>query len=142
VYWLYASFKFKEEIKSEIRQEYQARTTADKAEDTFWNEFYQDNEDLKEHKLIVDAIIQRDVDELKPKPIAQIKKDVADRAREYLIKLNPQQKAESVHTETPSSTVIDKQEKPVEEKVVTLSDQLRQKKESRYKARINFKQVR
>ena len=69
-------------ITAQMRGEY----NQDQGEQKFWADFYKDNSDLKDDKLIVDAILKRDMVSLGHLTPDVAAKKVADAAREQLLK--------------------------------------------------------
>lgn len=70
-----------------IVKRYQTMTQIQEQQKRLHDQFYAENPDLVEHKLIVGAISAQVEAEMPGKPVGEILKESAKRAKEYLIKL-------------------------------------------------------
>lgn len=119
--------------QDQIRLSTEAQTV--QVEKDFWAGFYKEQPDLKGHEMIVKGIMARDNDTFTGKSLDEIGIHLADETRKYFMSINPNYKSPDIHTENPSNIGQPAVLAESEEKVVTLSQQLR----SRAKARANAK---
>lgn len=75
--------QIREQVKAEVVGMYQS---AESSKD-FWSTFYSDNKDLKEEKIIVDAVLSRDYSKLSNLPTAEAAKKLAESAKKELLRL-------------------------------------------------------
>lgn len=119
-------------VKQELTSDYQAK----QAEDAFWDDFYKQNDDLKDVKFMVDSVSRRDLNELTQMGVEEAKKTLADRTRKELLKLKPEPtKVEEVVVEPSSFSADFNQEAPKPEKNDSLSDIIRKGNKARREAR-------
>lgn len=131
----------KEEVKTELRTEYQEQNSAKESEIEFWNQFYNENPDLSEHKFTVESIFRRDLRELntllRTDP-DKVKTELAERTKAYILSFSNKPSTPTAHTEIPSysniPTIPSETEKSSGEKVFTLTDQLKKRADERNKA--------
>lgn len=71
----------------QVTKRYQTMTQMQENQKRLHDEFYKDNPDLVDHKLIVGAISAQVEAEMSGKPVGEILKESAKRTKEYLIKL-------------------------------------------------------
>lgn len=93
--------KFVQLVENKVEQKMQ-RASQQKANiDNFWNDFYQDNSDLKEVKWHVESVLREKLLEWNDKPTNDAKKLLAEEARRRidLLRRNSGVKVETLQTE-------------------------------------------
>lgn len=88
--------KIKEELKAELAQ----KTTAESNERAFWDAFYGDNPDLKEHDFIVKAVLQRDLPKLANLNVDAAIKAIAAETKKVVLKSTNTKKVDGVTLES------------------------------------------
>lgn len=79
--------RLRAELKEEIKTEMTTAYNNAEGEKTFWNLFYKDNDELKEHDHFVRAILNRDYAELADLPTAKAAAELSTRVKKELLKL-------------------------------------------------------
>ena len=129
-----------EELKTDILSTVTTAYTADKSADRFWQDFYSANKDLTEQKFLVDAVLNRDMAELKDLPSTVAATKLAEK-----VKLQMGAIAKSAGTGKGAPDVVLTPGAPAspppappsggsDEKVVTLSSVLRDRSQARREA--------
>jgi len=104
-----------ESAKTEIETKLTGAYNKQVSQQKFWDNFYAENDDLKDDKFMVEAVMGRDWNELGSMDGSKAAKKLAERTRKEILKLNPQKKVKQVKIEGGSI----KQEKPPEKVEVT-----------------------
>lgn len=133
--------RLRAEIKQEIVGEVTASYTQAETRKDFWAGFYADNADLVPEKLIVNAVLGRDWDKLKELPAAEASKKLSEAAKKEILRLSGG-KSPSDPNPRPVEGVGDGKTppasgKPGEEKITSISDVIRARKEARRKAQFS-----
>ncbi|MGI9489190.1 MAG: hypothetical protein ACR2RF_25545 [Geminicoccaceae bacterium] len=132
--------KIREDVTKELTSQYQATT----AMRDFWGNFYDSNEDLKAHKTIVESVLNQNMGALGNLPATEASGKLADLTRETIVGLVKQFGPKDPKPPTPPRTAVEAgagpaatpdASKPAEgEKVLTMTDALRERRKSRRKA--------
>ena len=72
-----------EDIKTELRQEYDK----DQSEKSFWDGFYSENPELKEDDAIVQAVLNKNMPSLGDLPVAEAKKRLAELTQQQILSI-------------------------------------------------------
>lgn len=116
-------------VKSELTNQYQTEQSTKQ----FWDSFYKSNDDLKNDDFIVKAVMARDWNELKDLKTSDAQKEIAERTRQQILGYMKPNESKGVQLEG-SSLPRTKKAEAKEEKVTTISDQLRARAQARRKA--------
>lgn len=134
--------KLKKEVKDELRTEYEQK----QAEENFWANFYNKNKDLESSKIFVLAIFNRDYNKYKDMKIEETHDALAKDTREELLKSMPgkvKSKEEVPVLEGGGGIIASPFGQPTgaqkEEKVVPMSQQLKNRRTQRRNARLGKK---
>lgn len=117
------------EITTDLRNEYQSATSEDK----FWSQFYKLNADLEQDDDLVRATLQRNLKDLENLPVETAAKKLADLTRDRILRYaggGKQPTGKKVVVEGQNSPKP-KPEKQEQNKVVTLSELIRNRKSKR-----------
>lgn len=133
--------KLREEIKAEVKGEITTAYNAAESQKDFWNSFYSENADLKDEKMIVNAVMARDwatLKDLDPKAAA---KKLVEATKKELMRLKGgksdsdpdarQIEGGSNKNSAPSGKKED------DSKVLSLSDIIKKRQEARRKAQFS-----
>lgn len=108
----------------------------DQGEKDFWREFYDEHDDLKEDRDLVQATLNSNIAALGDLPVSQAKKKLADLTRERILRYTGKQekndKGKKARVEGVGSPKTP-QKQPEPPKVVTLSDLLKARRANRAK---------
>lgn len=136
--------KFKENVKAEIRAEYQQEQTRKSSQEEFWKGFYRVNNDLKiDDKWVAEKVIADQYDELASSGMsnAKIYERVGEMTRERILSLSGKGKGEPTNKARPvegGSANPPKDEgveaKPKVDGVRSISDVLKERKKARVAA--------
>ena len=130
--------RLREEIKAEVKAEMTNAYTAAENQKEFWNAFYTANPDLKNEKVIVDAIMRRDWNKLAPMSNEKAAEAIAASVKKELLRLSggKSKSDESNRGLEGASTrqVETKSGQKQEDVVGSLSAFIRQRQEARRKA--------
>lgn len=131
--------RLREEIKTEIKNEMTGQYNAAESKKEFWNGFYTANPELKDNKLIVDAVVQRDWNKLSVMPVADADKAIATAAKKEIMRLSggksKSDEGEQNNLEGGSAKNPPSKSRNSEESAVTsLSDVIRNRQAARRKA--------
>lgn len=80
--------RLKAEAKAEIMAEVSAAYTQAESKKDFWSGFYAENEDLRDEKFIVEAVLGREWAKLKDLPPADAAKKLSEAAKKELMRLS------------------------------------------------------
>lgn len=80
--------RLKAEIRKEITTEMRGEYNAAESSKTFWNTFYSENADLKDEKLIVTAVLNRDWAKLKDMDAPKAAKHLAEATKKEIMRLS------------------------------------------------------
>lgn len=137
--------KAKERLTREIMGEIDAKAQLKEARTKFWSRFYEINDDIKtDHQLIVDAVMNRDYEELIALPVGEQFTELGERARKELLKFagqkrdsQPRQRTVVEGADTTSRQGSAEGDRPAadEDKVVSIADILKAQREARSQAR-------
>lgn len=128
--------RLREEIKAEMRAEYQA----DKGQKEFWSDFYKSNPDLKDMDFLTEAVLNKNYARLKDMEVEKAGKELAKLTREAASKIGVGRKKDDV--EEPSRAVVEGASHPApkhnvqntEPGVTSLSDVIKQRQAAKRKA--------
>jgi hypothetical protein len=116
-------------IESKLTNKYQQA----EGEKDFWNGFYKDNDDLKDDRFLVDAVLKANMNELAPMTVKEAGKRLAELTRAEIMRYTgnklPSNKKKAV-TEGSQPPSPGKKE-PEKEKVTTLSDLIKARRAKR-----------
>lgn len=131
--------RLREEIKSEVKAEMTGQYNAAETKKEFWSSFYTANTDLKDEKLIVDAIVQRDWNKLSSMSIEDASKAIATAAKKEIMRLSggksSADEGDQNNLEGGSTKKIpSKSGNSGQPEVTSLSDVIRKRQEARRKA--------
>lgn len=131
--------RLRAEIKAEITGELENKYNRAESEKEMWKIFYKENEDLKEEKWMVDAVLQRDYASLKDLPASEAMKKLATSVKKELLRLKGgRSDADNANTELEGSgnarLNAKKSGHSQEDEVPSLSALIRQRQEARRKA--------
>lgn len=133
--------RLRAEIKQETIAEVSAAYTQAETKKDFWTGFYKDNEDLAGEKLIVEAVLGRDWAKLKDLTPADAAKKLSEAAKKEIMRLSGG-KSPADPNPRPVEGAGDGKNlrasgKTGDEKVLSLSDVIRARKEARRKAQFS-----
>lgn len=129
------SGRIAKQVSTELGTKYQR----DQGEKEFWSDFYSENDDLREDRDLVQATLSSNLNILGDMPVSQARKKLADLTRERIMRYTG--KREKKDGEEPKARVEGARsprapQKPAkDDKVVTLSDIIRNRRANRMKAR-------
>lgn len=126
------SGRIAKQVSSELGNKYQK----DQGEKDFWNEFYDENSDLKEDRDLVQATLTRNINILGDLPVSQARKKLADLTRERIMGYKRERKDDATPKVRVEGARSPKAPKKAAEdnKIVTLSDIIRSRRAKRMKA--------
>lgn len=116
-------------IESKLTNKYQQA----EGEKDFWNGFYKDNDDLKDDKFLVDAVLKANMTELAPMTVKEAGKRLAELTRAEIMRYtgnklpSTRKKAVTEGSQPPSPG----KKEPEVEKVTTLSDLIKARRAKR-----------
>lgn len=132
--------KLREEIETDLRGEYER----EKQREAFWDRFYKVNDDLKkDHQILVEAVMNRDYQELVTLPVGDQFTKLGDRVRDELLRLAGKSRSdqpskrtvvEGADNDTPRKAPAD-DEPAGDDKVVSIADVLKAQRQARIDAR-------
>lgn len=129
--------RIKKQVSDELTQQY----TAAQTEQQMWGQFYEQNEDLKDHRILVDAVLRQNWSKLGTKPATDALGELADLTRNELLRIRGDDakasKGSRAYSEPPnraSSRELAGGE-PEAPSSSTLSDFLRKRSQRRFAAR-------
>lgn len=132
--------RLRAEIKSEVKDEMTAQYNAVETQKEFWTSFYADNDDLKSEKLIVQAVLNRDMSKLKDLSIPEAAKKLAEATKKELMRLkggtsdaDDSRQLEGGSNKNP----VPPKNKSDDDKVLSLSDIVRKRQAARHKAQFS-----
>lgn len=77
----------REQLRKDILKEVRSEYSADQGQKTFWRDFYDENDDLKEYDFIVRSTLQENMSDLKDMQTAEAAKKLAELSRDKLLKI-------------------------------------------------------
>lgn len=133
--------RLRAEMKAEIMGEVTAAYTTAETKKDFWAGFYTDNDDLAGEKLIVNAVMARDWDKLKDLSAADAAKKLSEASKKEIMRLSGG-KSPSDPDHRPIEGGGDRKTapkggNPEPEKVLSISDVIRARKEAQRKAQFS-----
>lgn len=131
--------RMKAEMRADIMGEVTAAYTNAETKKDFWSGFYSTNTDLAGEKMIVDAVTARDWNKLKDLPMADAGKKIAEAAKKELMRLSggtskSDPDARPIEGSGNNKKPAPRDQNDDEDKVLSLSDVIRKRKEARTKA--------
>lgn len=121
--------------KDELREEY----TKTSSEANFWKKFYELNDDLSDADIVVKGIFNKNYNEYAPLQIEKTMEKLGNDVREYLMSYKPKGKDPEKTPVEPGGNVVTSifdQEAPKDEKIVTMGDQIKNRKKARRDKRL------
>ena len=129
------SGRIAKQVSTELGTKYQK----DQGEKEFWGDFYAENDDLRDDRDLVQATLSRNINVLGDLPVSQARKKLADLTRERIMRYTgkrPKKDGEGEKARVEGARSPGAPKKVVEEnKVVTLSDIIRNRRANRMKAK-------
>lgn len=80
--------RLRAEITQEVETKLSGQYQADQSSKAFWGQFYSDNKELKEEKMIVNAVLQRDWAKLKDMDGPKAAKALAEATKKEIMRLS------------------------------------------------------
>jgi hypothetical protein len=137
--------KFQERIETKVKTELTTEYQRAEGRKQFWDTFYKTNDDIKrESQLLVDAVMNRDYEELAALPVGRQFEALGEKVREEMLKIVGKKKSDDSQSgpkprleggSTPSPRPAPGATPQASNQVVSISDIVREKREARVKAR-------
>lgn len=133
--------RLREEIKAEVKGEITTAYNAAESQKDFWNSFYSKNEDLKDEKMLVNAVMARDWASLKDMAPEAAAKKLVEATKKEIMRLKGG-KSDSDPDARPIEGGGNKKSAPSgnsqdDSKVLSLSDIIKKRQEARRKAQFS-----
>lgn len=135
--------RLRQEIKNEIKTEMTGQYQAAETKKEFWSSFYTENADLKDNKLIVDAIVTRDWAKLSNLTPENAAKEISKAAKKEIMRLtggrsnaDPDADQNVIEGGSTKNTPPSKQN-PAKDAPQSLSDVIRNRQAARRKAQFS-----
>jgi hypothetical protein len=130
--------KHKELVRKEITQDLESRYQRDRSTQVFWDDFYEKHKDLKTDHDLVDLTLKSNLAEMSAMPVAKAMERLADLTRERILRYSgnakprtPKAKVEGASNPAGGSRPA---ASPTENKVMSISELIRVRKDTRRRA--------